>query len=158
MEISVFEYDVAEINPTANNGSWIYSKPLVDGVYINTNSTVTVVYKSMFDSFTHVSQPKMASTMTYENGIATMPGVVPDDIILSNAEQMLVRKNNFVVRAYNGTVQNYYEKDVTYTSTGLNLGNTNEIAVYGDGYEPIPLSTYSDSLDIAPAILIGLIK
>lgn len=158
LEISVFEYDVAEINPTANNGSWIYSKPLVDGVYINTNSTVTVVYKSMFDSFTHVSQPKMASTMTYENGIATMPGVVPDDIILSNAEQMLVRKNNFVVRAYNGTVQNYYEKDVTYTSTGLNLGNTNEIAVYGDGYEPIPLSTYSDSLDIAPAILIGLIK
>ena len=148
LEIFVYEYKVSDIGPQKNGTSgWLYSKPVIDDVYISTNSTVTVLYKA-FDNYTYVSTPKSAGDAIILNDTVSMTGVAFEDIVSTKAEQMLVRNNNHVLRAYNGTAEYYYVKDQSYTITSLNLGNEDDIKEYGDGYEKIPMSSYTGSLVI----------
>ncbi|MEG2043171.1 MAG: hypothetical protein RR068_18945, partial [Hafnia sp.] len=136
---------------------WLYSKPVIDDVYINSNSTVTVLYKSL-DNFTYVSTPKSAGDATILNGTVSMNGVVFGDIISAKAEQMLVRNGNNVLRGYNGTAEYYYEKDQSYTVTCLNLGLSTDAVEYGDGYMMIPETSYTQSLAIGGSIMGKLLK
>lgn len=158
LEIFVYEYKVSDIGPQKNGDiGWLYSKPVIDDVYINSNSTVTVLYKSL-DNFTYVSTPKSAGDATILNGTVSMNGVVFGDIISAKAEQMLVRNNDNVLRGYNGTAEYYYEKDQSYTVTCLNLGLSTDAVEYGDGYMMIPETSYTQSLAIGGSIMGKLLK
>lgn len=157
LEIFVYEYKVADIGPQKNGDGWLYSKTLVDDIYINTNSTVTVLFKSL-DNYTYVSTPKSAGDAIILNDTVSMNGVQFEDIISTKAEQMLVRNENNVLRGYNGTAEYYYEKDQSYTITSLNLGKSEDIVEYGNGYTTIPTSTYSGSLVINGSTVAKLLK
>lgn len=148
VQFFVYEYDVNSINPTydTDTGTWSYSHPLVDDVFINTNSTVTVVFKSSLDDNTYVSTPKRAGELSIVDNVVTMTGIVKEDVLSTSAEQLLVRNNNYVVREYNGTANYYYAKGQTYTMTALNLDKMVNIKEYADGYEIIPMTSYTDSL------------
>lgn len=148
LQIFVYEYDVNDINPVNKDGVWEYSKPVVDNMYIDSDSTVTVVFKSSMDNNTYVSKPKMVGELTFSNDKVSFADIKVDDIISVDSEQMLVRTKDFVVRAYNGTVENYFERGVEYKITSLNLGSMDNMSLFTEGYEGIPLTSYTDSLVI----------
>lgn len=158
LQIFVYEYDVNSINPQKVGENWYYSKPLLDDVYINSDSTVTVLTKSSLSDNTYVSTPKAVGDVSITNDQVTFTGVSVDDVLSVDIEQMLVRDNNFVVRSYNGTGEMYYAKDQTYTSTGLNLGSDEEQEMYGSGYDLIPMSTYTKSIVISGSDIVKLIQ
>ena len=158
LEIFVYEYDVNDIQPTKAGDQWLYNKPVVDNMYINTNSTVTVLFKNITDNETHVSKPVHVAPMTLTDGVITMAGIQEGDVICADAEQMLVRANNVVLRSYNGTVQYESTPGQTYSYTALNLGQVPKIELYGSGSPLIPISVYADSLVIDGNTISELLK
>lgn len=158
LQIFVYEYTVSSISPAYNTSTqtWSYSQAVVDGVFIQGNSTCTVITNDSVQNTTYVAKPTVVGSVTLNDNVVTGVSVSDEDIISLKGEQMLVRNNGNALRSYNGTVENYYES--SFTANGLNLGKEDKMDMYANNYPVIPLSTYSTSLTIDGAILPTLLK
>lgn len=156
LQIFVYEYDVDTISPVLTDGIWSYSKPVVDKIYIESESKVTVITNDSVENMTYVSKPTQVGEVSLDGSVVNGVDRMAGDIISLNDEQMLVRSNGNVLRAVKGTAEIYYS--APYLGTGLNLGKEDKMDVYANNYPVIPLSTYSSSLEIAGTVLPTLLK
>lgn len=163
LQIFVYEYPVATIKPVydpeteTTDAKWTYGLPLVDDVFINTAARVTVITNDSVENTTIVSQPTTYGNISVVNGyVVTGASSTEGDVLSLKGEQMLIRRNNNALRAIKGTVENYYPTN--FAGSGLNLGKEDKMISYANNYAPIPLSTYSSSLQVPGTILTSLIK
>jgi hypothetical protein len=160
LQIFVYEYTTGSISPVYNSstGKWTYSQALVDNVFIQSNSTCTVITNDSVQNVTYVSKPSVVGSITILDSVVTGVSSGEGDIVSLKGEQMFMRKNGNVIRSYNGTVDNYYEQGVSFTANGLNLGQEEKMDIYSNNYPPIPLSTYSSSITVTGAMIPTLLK
>lgn len=166
LQIFVYEYTETAIKPVfvpdeivgddLIPAHWTYSLPVVDGVYINTGSKLTVLINDSVENFTTVAQPTNCGDVIVNNSVVTGVGSTEGDVISLDGELMLLRRNGNALRAIKGSVENYYS--TSFTGTGLNLGKEDKMVMYANNYPPIPMSTYSTSLQIPGTMLPNLIK
>lgn len=150
ISIMVYEYDSTAINPVKNaSGVWGYSQALTDGVFIaSVQPKLTVVKYVPEEITTYVAVPKTVSPYSITNGVISGSATFGEDVMLGY-EDVTVRYENNVLRGSNGTAEHYFEKDVTYNFTGINIGDFDKLVEYKEYYIPIPLSTYSTSLSVS---------
>ena len=166
IQIFVYEYDKNDINPVfvpadVENDTvakWTYSLPMVDDVFISTDSTCTVIINDSIENETYVVQPTVIGDVTILDNKISGVSSTTNDIISYKNELILVRDNEYFVPSYYGSCENYFIKGETYTGIGLNLGLESMLVVYANNYKEIPLSTYSSSLPITGSQIQELLK
>lgn len=163
LQIYVYEYNTSTIKPVfvpsvgdEDEGHWTYGLPLVDNVFIQTNSRCTVIVNDSIENITYVSQPKAVGqasiTGNVVNGVSSSEG----DIVSLNSELLLIRRNGNAVRGYKGSAEIYYPTPIT--DVGINLGKEDKLYMYANNYPVIPLSTFSSSLQVSGTLLSSLLK
>lgn len=147
--VQIFVYEYNDINPEKQpNGSWSYNRPLQDDVFIMAaQPTLTVLTVNSEEETTYVSQPKTVSSYSITNGVLSGSADL-NDVVVLGYEDVTVRNGNNVLRGSNSTAEHYFVDGVTYTFTGINIGNDDDRHEYRNQYSPIPLSSYSTSLRI----------
>lgn len=148
VEIMVYEYATADINPVLIDGVWTYSQPVVDNVYIDTNGRVTNVTVIDETNTTYVATPKTVSPYTITDNVIS-GNTTLNDIIVYGSEKVQVRNDNNLLRAVMYSAEHYLETGTTYSFRGLNLGSIDTMIEYRNYYQPIPISTFENGLLIS---------
>lgn len=147
VQMFVYEYDPSVINPVLGTNGWEYTLPLVDNVFISTNSTMTAIIIDSESEGTKVSIPVSTSSCNILDGVIDVGTF--GELISVNNEIVVVRNENYMLRGYYGTPEMIYSTGTTYTQQCVNLGAESSIKVYISGDNPIPMSSYTNSLSIS---------
>lgn len=154
--MTFIEYDSATINPVMNDdGTWSYSQEVVDDVYISTaQSNATLMYTAVDINGWNVVVPEGVDTGTIENDKVLLTAE-PEfgDVLLYDAEMMLMRYNSFVQRGIHNSAQYSYDADTAVQMTVLKLGNESDMETYVSGSSEFDADMLSKGMIVSSDVM-----